>query len=163
MGAHASGDTRAVLDAIRRIVRLLRQSARDAERRTGMSAAQLFVLEQLRNAGGALSPGELAERTLTHQSSVSVVARRLVEGGMVKRQRSRADGRRVELLLTPAGRAALRRRPRLAQEQLISAVGRLPLEDREALVLGLRQLVRELGIGGTSTPMFFEEGAGSAK
>ena len=89
MGSHASADARAVLDAIRRIVRLLRQSARAAERRTGMSAAQLFVLQQLRSAGGALTPGELAERTLTHQSSVSVVARRLVDGGLVKRQRRR--------------------------------------------------------------------------
>ena len=114
MGPHASADARAVLDAIRRIVRLLRQSARAAERRTGMSAAQLFVFQQLRSAGGALTPGELAERTLTHQSSVSVVARRLVDGGLVKRQRSPADGRRVELSLTPAGRAAVRRRPRLA-------------------------------------------------
>src|SRR5256712_2801661 len=99
MGSHASADARVVLDAIRPIVRLLRQSARDAERRTGMSAAQLFVLQQLRVAGGALTPGELAERTLTHQSSVSVVAGRLVEGGLAKRQQSRADGRRVELSL----------------------------------------------------------------
>ena len=53
----------------------------------------------------------------------------------------------------------MRRRPRLAQEQLISAVDRLPLGDREALALGLRELVRELGIGGASAPMFFEEGA----
>src|SRR5438876_4208978 len=158
MGSHASADARAVLDAIRRIVRLLRQSARAAERRTGMSAAQLFVLQQLRSAGGALTPGELAERTLTHQSSVSVVARRLVDGGLVKRQRSPADGRRVELSLTPAGRAAVRRRPRLAQEQRISAVDRLPLADRQALALGLRELVREL-IGGARAPMFFEEGA----
>jgi len=163
MGPHASADARAVLDAIRRIVRLLRQSARAAERRTGMSAAQLFVFQQLRSAGGALTPGELAERTLTHQSSVSVVARRLVDGGLVKRQRSPADGRRVELSLTPAGRAAVRRRPRLAQEQLISAVDRLPLADRQALALGLRELVRELGIGGARAPMFFEEGAGSAE
>jgi MarR family transcriptional regulator, lower aerobic nicotinate degradation pathway regulator len=163
MGSHASAEARVVLDAVRRIVRLLRQSARAAERRTGMSAAQLFVLQQLRSAGGALTPGELAERTLTHQSSVSVVARRLVEDGMVKRQRSAADGRRVELSLTPAGRAAVRRRPKLAQEQLISAVDRLPLADREALALGVRQLVRGLGIGGATAPMFFEEGAGSAK
>src|SRR5207302_6438951 len=82
-------------------------------------AAQLFVLQQLRSAGGALTPGELAERTLTHQSSVSVVARRLMDGGLVKRRWSPADGRRVELSLTPAGRAAVRRRPRLARPRRI--------------------------------------------
>jgi hypothetical protein len=39
-------DTRAILDAIRQIVRLLRLSARDAERSAGLSSAQLFVLHQ---------------------------------------------------------------------------------------------------------------------
>src|SRR6266404_5174776 len=85
MGPHASRDARTVLDAIRRVVRLLRQSAREAEKRTGLSAAQLFVLQQLRAAGGAVTPGELAERTLTHQSSVSVVVKRLVEARLVSR------------------------------------------------------------------------------
>src|SRR5882724_4856948 len=105
MGSHASRDARAVLDAIRRVVRLLRQSAREAEKRTGLSAAQLFVLQQLRAAGGALTPGELAERTLTHQSSISVVVKRLVAARLVSRARSPSDRRRVELSLTPAAGA----------------------------------------------------------
>src|ERR1700693_6047167 len=61
MGAHASADARAVLDAIRRIVRLLRPSDRAAEKKTGLSGAQLFVLQQLRAAGGELTPGELSQ------------------------------------------------------------------------------------------------------
>jgi DNA-binding MarR family transcriptional regulator len=159
MGSHASADARTVLDAIRRIVRLLRQSSRDAEKRTGLSAAQLFVLQQLRAAGGALTPGELAERTLTHQSSVSVVVRRLSEAGLIRRARSGADRRRIELSLAPAGRAAARRVPRLAQDRLIPAVDMLPLADRAGLARGLIALVRQLRIGGIAPPMFFEEGA----
>jgi len=161
MGSHASRDARAVLDAIRRVVRLLRQSAREAEKRTGLSAAQLFVLQQLRAAGGALTPGELAERTLTHQSSVSVVVKRLVEARLVSRARSPSDRRRVELSLTPAGRATARRAPELAQEQLISAVDHLPLARRAGLASGLLHLVGLLGISGSPPPMFFEERRGS--
>jgi len=161
MGSHASRDARTVLDAIRRIVRLLRQSASDAERRTGLSAAQLFVLQQLRAAGGALTPSDLAERTLTHQSSVSVVVKRLVESGLVSRARSVRDRRRVELSLTPAGRAAARRAPELAQERLISAVDLLPLARRSGLASGLLQLVGQLGIAEAAPPMFFEERRGS--
>jgi DNA-binding MarR family transcriptional regulator len=157
MGSHASRDARTVLDAIRRIVRLLRQSAREAERRSGLSAAQLFVLQQLRAAGGALTPGELAERTLTHQSSVSVVVKRLVDAGLVSRARSPLDRRQVELSLTPAGRAAARRAPGVAQQRLISAVDRLTLAHRSGLASGLLQLVGQLGISGAAPPMFFEE------
>jgi MarR family transcriptional regulator, lower aerobic nicotinate degradation pathway regulator len=161
MGSHASRDARIVLDAVRRIVRLLRQSAREAERRTGLSAAQLFVLQQLRAAGGALTPGDLAESTLTHQSSVSGVVKRLVEAGLVSRAASARNRRRVELALTPAGREAARRAPELAQERIISAVDELPLAHRSALASGLSSLVGRLGISGAAPPMFFEEHRGS--
>jgi DNA-binding MarR family transcriptional regulator len=91
------------------------------------------------------------------------VVRRLCEGGFVTRARSPVDGRRVELSLTRAGRAAARRAPRLAQQQLIAAVDRLPPERREALASGLASLVMLLGIGAARPPMFFEEGAARAK
>src|SRR5215217_2732988 len=73
-GSAAAGgrDVRAVLDAIRRIVRVLRVSSRAAEKQVGLSGAQLFVLHKLEDAP-ALSLNELADRTRTHQSSVSVV------------------------------------------------------------------------------------------
>ena len=64
--------TRQVLDAIRRVVRTLREASRHSEKAAGISAAQLFVLQRLAGTGG-LSVNELAARTLTHQSSVSVV------------------------------------------------------------------------------------------
>ena len=61
-----------IMDALRRVVRALRVSARTAERRFGISGAQLFVLERLAEAS-APSVDDLAKRTLTHQSSVSLV------------------------------------------------------------------------------------------
>ena len=163
MGSHASADARAVLDAIRRIVRLLRHSDHEAQQRTGLSGAQLFVLQQLQSAGGPVTPGHLSVRTLTHQSSVSGVVRRLCEAGDLHRARSPADARRVELSLTKSGRAAARHAPTLAQEELIAAVDRLPAEKRAALADGLARLVALLGIGAAKPPMFFEEGAASAK
>ena len=54
-------DVRVVMDALRRIVRALRISARAAEGRLGISGAQLFVLHQLAN-GDASSIEELAAR-----------------------------------------------------------------------------------------------------
>jgi DNA-binding MarR family transcriptional regulator len=66
---------RGVLNALRRIVRDLRLGARDAERSAGISGAQLFVLQALADER-ASSLNELADRTHTDQSSVSVVGRR---------------------------------------------------------------------------------------
>src|SRR5580658_6655719 len=80
-------DIRVVMDALRRVVRALRLTARDAERSAGISGAQLFVLQSLADQAAA-SLNELAERTLTDQSSVSVVVKRLVARRLVARKPS---------------------------------------------------------------------------
>ncbi len=149
-------DVRAVLDALRHIVRALRIASRAAEKRVGLSGAQLFALHKLAD-GRTLSLGELAARTLTHQSSISVVVQRLVERGLVRRQASRADGRRTEVTITSAGRARLRRAPQLAQEELIAGLKCLGASDRRNLARMLTRLIRQMGSGAQAPSMFFEE------
>src|SRR6185369_17584576 len=86
-------DTRNIqrsMNAVRGIVRAQRINTRAIELKMGISLAQLFVLQQLTERP-ADSLNELAERTATHQSSVSVVVRRLVERGFVSRSSSSAD------------------------------------------------------------------------
>jgi DNA-binding MarR family transcriptional regulator len=151
-------DVRTVLDAIRRIVRLLRVSARSSEGRVGISGAQLFVLQQLAEEGPC-SINALAERTFTHQSSVSVVVRRLIERGLVSRRPSPEDGRRVEVSLTPEGRELSRTAPPMAQVQLIAGLRQLEPTQRAALAGGLAALVRELGLDARAAPLFFEDEA----
>jgi DNA-binding MarR family transcriptional regulator len=147
--------TRAVLDAIRRIVRALRESSRGAERAVGLGAAQLFVLQRLAGAP-ALSLNELARRTLTHQSSVSVVVSKLVRGGLVARTRAATDGRRVEVVLTRAGRALLARAPAAAQDRLIGALGVVGAAARRDLARRLEHLVEAMALPPQHPPMFFE-------
>lgn len=151
-------DVRVSLDALRCIVRELRASSRLAEKLTGLSGAQLFVLQQLAERP-ARTMGELAERTFTHQSSVSVVVRRLVERGLVARIPSEEDARRVAIELTTAGRALLRRAPRMTQETLISTILGLPTERRHQLARSLGALVSAMGIGENAPGLFFEDGA----
>ncbi|HEY7394673.1 MAG TPA: MarR family winged helix-turn-helix transcriptional regulator, partial [Gemmatimonadaceae bacterium] len=81
------------MNSVRSIVRALRINTRAVELKMGISLAQLFVLQQLAERS-ADSLNELAERTATHQSSVSVVVRRLVERGLVSRTPSTTDKRR---------------------------------------------------------------------
>ena len=147
---------RKVLDALRRIVRQLRLSARDAERSAGISGAQLFVLQALASES-ASSLNDLAERTLTDQSSVSVVVRRLADRKLVARRASRDDARRVELSLTPAGQRMLARCPEPTQARLLAALRRLAPTELASLTRGLEALVREMGIEDAEPRMFFEE------
>jgi DNA-binding MarR family transcriptional regulator len=147
---------REILDSIRRIVRALRDSSRATERSVGLSAAQLFVLQRLAGAP-ALSLNELAERTLTHQSSVSVVVAKLVKRGLVARTPSAADARRVEIALTRQGRALVERAPGAApQDRLIAGLVLIGDRRRRALAASLWQLVDAMALSEEQPSMFFE-------
>jgi DNA-binding MarR family transcriptional regulator len=145
-----------VLDSVRRIVRLLREQSRASEERVGLSAAQLFVLQKLDGAQ-PLSLTELAARTLTHQSSVSVVVRRLVEMGLVQRRPAAGDARRLELSLTKRGPQLAARAPSAAQERIIAAIEQLPARTQAALAASLEALVQALGLEDRAAHMLFDE------
>ena len=149
-------DVASVFNTLRRLVHSMHAASRDSERQLGVTGAQLFVLTQLR-ATPSLSINALAERTLTHQSTVSVVVRRLVRRKLVKKVRAADDARRVELTLTPAGTALLRRAPEVMQVRLMRAIDGLAQGDRAVMARGLAHLLREMG-GTTDSPvpMFFE-------
>jgi DNA-binding MarR family transcriptional regulator len=144
------------VDAIRRILHALRTSARKAEARAGITGAQLFVLQSLGEAPAA-SLNELAARTLTHQSTVSVVVDRLVRRGLVIKRRAQEDARRVELRLSPRGRALVRRAPQVAQARLIDGLRALPRSEARELARLLRQLLRTMRATREPAEMFFEE------
>lgn len=158
MGANVSkaADMRAILDALRCIVQGLRVSARAVEQRHGISGAQLFVLHQLA-AGEALSVSALAERTFTHQSSVSVVVSRLAKRGLVSRRNGADDARRTDVALTSRGRALLGRAPEVAQARLIAGLQRLRPSERRAVALGLTALVQHMGLRARTPSLFFED------
>jgi DNA-binding MarR family transcriptional regulator len=149
-----------VFDPIRRIVRALRVSSRAAEKLVGLSGAQLFVLHNLSVGGRALSLNELAARTMTDQSSVSVVVQKLVARGMVTVSRSRADGRRIELALTASGRKAIGKSAGAAQDRLIESLNRMAPARRRQLASLLDQLVSEAGIASAAPSLFFEQEGG---
>lgn len=161
--ARAAGPhTRHVLDAIRRIVQALRESSREAEKRAGLSGAQLFVLRTVAESPG-LSLNELAERTRTHQSSVSAVVTRLVREGLIERGTAPGDARRAEIRLSAPGRSRLRSAPRTAQERLVATVDALPAVDRARLASVLDGLVRGMALPKRRPAMFFEEQARGRK
>jgi DNA-binding MarR family transcriptional regulator len=150
-------DTRTILDATRKLVRGLRHSSLEAERRHGLSSAQLFVLSTLAESKTALSVNELAVRTLTHQSSVSVVASKLVERGFAQKRRAEADSRRVEVLITAAGKKTLGKNPEPVQTRLIDAIRELRPATRAALAHGFHALLVASGLDREEAALFFEE------
>lgn len=144
------------MNAIRSVVRALRVNTRAIELQAGISLAQLFVLQQLAERP-AESLNELSERTATHQSSVSVVVRRLVERGLVSRTSSEVDRRRIHIALTSAGKQMLRGAPTTVQAQLLRGLERLTAEQRAQLSDLLDAWLQASGIDIAAPPMIFED------
>ncbi|EKD42338.1 MAG: MarR family transcriptional regulator [uncultured bacterium] len=144
-----------ILDSIRRIVKALRVSSKLAEKHLGISGAQLFVLQKLGD-GSTLSINELARRTLTHQSSVSVVVSRLIERGLVLHRSSENDARKMDISLSAKGHSFLKKAHPAAQEKLITAICKLSAGQSAALSDLLRALVTKAGLADDRPQLFFE-------
>ena len=151
------GEARVILDSLRRILRYVRNVAATTDESLGITAAQLFVLQTLAEAGSDLSVNELAERTYTDQSTLSVVAKRLEERGFVVRRRSSRDGRRVDLSLAPKVRAVLRRKPASPQHGLLAGLHGISPQARASLARHLPELLRAMGLDRSPAPMMFED------
>ena len=151
-----------VVNSLRRIIQAIRLSASAVHDTLGITGAQLFVLYQLAERPGA-SLRQLADRTLTDQSSVSVVVSRLVDAGCVTRRISAADARRTELTLTERGRALLRRAPEPAQSRLVASLRGVPAGQLRVTARVLDRAARALSPAGAPAPMFFEPPAGKPR
>jgi len=146
------------MNALRRLVWALRASDAESRRAHGVGTAQLFVLRHL-GGPGAVSVGELADRTATSPSAVSEVVSRLAARGLVTRGRSGADRRRAALTLTAAGREMLAAAPAAPQQDLIDGFYRLPPDTQRSLASGLAAWLDESGLAELPANMFFEAGA----
>jgi DNA-binding MarR family transcriptional regulator len=86
---------------------LMRRLDTDLERETGLGLADFDVLAQLAMAHGELRMTELADRALISRSGMSRRVARLVDEGLLRRDRAGTDGRGVVVALTQAGIARL--------------------------------------------------------
>jgi len=154
-----TGDSEAIeqtMSAIRSLIREMRMNTRAIESKAGMSLAQLFVLHCLADKS-ADSLNELADRTATHQSSVSVVVTRLLQKGYVSRTPSAVDRRRVLLEITPLGREILSSAPTTIQMRLISSLRAMSPDDAATLAALVRRWIAGAEIDTSDAPMLGED------
>src|SRR3989440_8177694 len=86
---------------------LVRRLDTDLEEETGLSLADFDVLAQLAGAHGELRMTELADRALISRSGMSRRVARLVDEGLVRRDKAGTDARGVVVGLTEAGMVRL--------------------------------------------------------
>lgn len=132
----------AILEAYPVIHHALRQRAVvPADAAAPVSSHQLTVLAHLDHRPGRTLT-ELAALIGVTLSTMSLLVSRLVQAGLVRRDRDPTDGRRVILGLSPAGERLLSQRSLLDPDRVRALLGRLTPAERAAGVTGITTLAR---------------------
>jgi DNA-binding MarR family transcriptional regulator/GNAT superfamily N-acetyltransferase len=90
---------------------------------------------------------ELRGRTGIDAGYLSRILASFERGGLVRRRRSRADGRRVVVELKPSGRSAYRMLNERSADENAALLGRLTRGDRERFLLAAEEMQAVLGNG----------------
>ena len=148
-----------VLQRFRVLIRTAQRHSQWIERQSGVTGAQLWALQELKELPG-LGVGELANRMALHQSTASNMIDRLETAELIRKERTSADQRVVRLYLTEQGEALLARAPSPARGVLPEAL-RLLDEDslcklQDDLDALLRQ-IKDLDAGFGMQPLPFTE------
>ena len=114
---------------------------RDPRTHRLLSAHQASILDHL-DEREPLTLVDLARHMGVTASTMSLHVERLVRRGYVSRLRADEDGRRLRLLVTPAGVRVREAKSVLDPERVRALVARLTPEEREAGIRGLALLAR---------------------
>ena len=118
-----------------------RNHVRDETSKKVLSSHQASILDHL----DVIEPThlhELAAHLGVTPSTMSLTVDRLERGGFVRRSRDTHDARRVNLRLTSTGQR-IKQKQKVLDPNLVEALlRRLPVDEREAALAGLRALAR---------------------
>ena len=129
-----------ILSAIRRIIRAVSIHSRKLDSEFHVTTPQMICLyELLRNDGITLS--QLTKAVSLNISTVNGIVDRLEAKGLLTRQRSDVDRRKVLLHITEGGRQITRNAPSLLQEKLASELRKLPELEQVTIAMSLERIV----------------------
>lgn len=132
-----------VLRQFRLIFGSVRQHFREIEENCGISGSQIWILTEAKRSPG-IGVTELATRLGIHQSTGSILVEKLVARGLLVKQRSQEDQRRVGLFPSAEGDAVLSRLPGPAEGILPEALNTLPEVVLKTLSVNLDELIGRL-------------------
>ncbi len=135
-----------VLRSLRRITRAIDLHSRQLATRYRLTAPQLVCLRELMREGGESTPGQLARTIHLSQATVTGILDRLSARGLVSRERSEEDRRRVIVRLTEDGRTVVRTAPSPLHERFAAALGRLGDEQQARIDEALEQIVQMMEV-----------------
>jgi DNA-binding MarR family transcriptional regulator len=132
------------LRALRRLLRVTELGGKQLAAATGLTTSQLMVLQEI-DRRGEIMPSAVANALQFSQATITTLVDRLVAQGLVTRQRSDLDKRRMLLRITGEGRSVLNRAPDMLQDRFGERYSSLPEWEQAMILAGLERLSELLG------------------
>ncbi|MED5371472.1 MAG: MarR family transcriptional regulator [Myxococcota bacterium] len=130
-----------LLRSVRRIVRRVSLHSKTLAKETGLTVPQLLCLRAIHELDAEeITLALVADHVGLSRGTVSPIIERLVQAGLVSRERSTRDRRRLHLTLTAKGEQRLESGPSPLQDRFLTKVAALPLERQAALLSSLEEI-----------------------
>lgn len=128
-----------LLVSLRQVIRAIDLYSKKLNKETGLTSSQLLVLQDIRQHEGTMVK-DIANRITLSSATVTSILDRLEARGLVVRQRSENDRRRVGLFLTETGSAAIEDSPTLLQEHFINRFESMEQWEQSQMVATMQRI-----------------------
>ena len=143
MSASSKETAEQILRAIRQVVRRISEHSKYLSREVGLTVPQLVCLKaigELEETQPSVTVALVAKEVQLSPATVSRILDRLERAGLVVRERSQSDRRKVSLTLTAGGYERFQTLPTALQEEFLQKLAKLPDSERLQLLNSLRRV-----------------------
>ena len=146
------------LIALRRILRATEIYGQKLARAAGLTAVQFRVLQIVAERGHTTAT-DIARQMRVSQATVTSLVDKLVKHGMVTREKSAADRRQIDIVITPRGRETIRRAPDALQQRYVRNFEALADWEQAQLVASLERVAAMLDADALDASPVLDTGA----
>ncbi len=130
-----------VLIALRRVIRATDLHSKHLAKTTGLTAPQILLLQTIRDEG-QITIGEVANKMSLSQATVTTILDRLEKRGLVFRERSKEDKRKVHAYLTDDALSTLSEAPIPLQDHFARQFGDLQEWEQTMIISSLQRVAQ---------------------
>ena len=129
-----------ILLSLRKITRAIDLYSHKLARQYSLTGPQIVCLRQLRREGSS-TPSRIAKGMHLSQATVTGILDRLDARGLIVRERSKEDRRRVNVVLSEMGKEIVATSPSPLQERFAAKLAVLPEANQAVIATILQQIV----------------------
>lgn len=134
-----------VLKHFREIFIQAKSELKDNVKKTGLTGAQLWIMQQVYNFNG-ISNSELSKNLTIHVSTCSLLVNKLIKKNLIEKTRDPKDERKIVLTLSPKGKQLMAKAPKSPEGAIPSTLKKLNIEELEELNTVLTKFAKKMKV-----------------